>query len=524
MVDERDKARARLGLPPLTSASVATPTSKVASAVNTNTIDGITAASNAAPATAPVVDTRIALRKLQSGEALTDDEKRSLGLPVAVAATASTDSKPKWVKASTVNTAKGPVDVDANGLAEDGSTPVILKAPGGGDLGAGFTAGPFPKELEQFFGSSAGIIGYRIITNEDGSQQLEVSDTPGSSKTFGFKFGKDNTGKFVPFKSSGSGVGGDVSGKGLKTPEQIAADEAAAEKKAKRKSAYDLLYEEFDRYGLGSLVAGIKDLIESDTPPSEFTLKLRQTPAYLKRFSANAKRIANGFKAVDEATYLGLEDKYQEIMMNYGLPSSYYAQSVDPVTGIKTQAGFEELIAGNVDPVTLEERLIYGKKKVLDSNPEVYRALKQFYPDITDGDILAYVVNPKNALDDIKRKVTTAEIGGAAIQAGLNLGNTPEERAAYAARAKELEAAGITKAQAAAGYTEIAQFAPRGSQLSEIYKQSPYTQTTAEAELFGLAGKTEAQKERKKLTELETAAFSGRAGAGAISRDRAGTL
>jgi hypothetical protein len=32
---------------------------------------------------APKVDTRIALRKLQSGQSLTDDEKRSLGLEVA---------------------------------------------------------------------------------------------------------------------------------------------------------------------------------------------------------------------------------------------------------------------------------------------------------------------------------------------------------------------------------------------------------------------------------------------------------
>lgn len=471
----------------------------------------------------PKVDTRIALRKLQSGQPLTDDEKRSLGLPVAESTavtptTVVTQNPPAstWVKASTVNTANGPVDVDVNGLAADGSRPVAAVATTPDGLGAGFTAGPFPKELEQFFGSSAGILGWRIINNPDGSQQLEVADAPGSSKTFGFKFGVDNTGKYVKFNSSSSGAGS-VLGTGLKTAEQIALDAKNAEDKAARQSAYDLLYEQFDRYGLGALVTPLKELITSGVSPSEFTMKLRESPAYQKRFSANAARIANGFAAISESTYLGLEDRYQEIMQNYGLPGTYYEQSVDPITGIKTQAGFEKLIGNNVDPVTLEERIVLGKKRVQDSNPEVFKSLKQFYPDITDSDILAYVLDPKNALDTIRRKVTAAEIGGGAMQAGLGITGT---------RAEELGAAGITKQQAQQGFQTVAEVAPRGGQLAAIYGESPYTQQTAEQEVFGLAGSTEAAKQRKKLVGLEKAAFSGQTGAaqGALGRERAGNL
>ena len=40
--------------------------------------------------------------------------------------------------------------------------------------------------------------------------------------------------------------------------------------------------------------------------------------------------------------------------------------------------------------------------------------MKKAIPDITDADILAYALDPKNALTDIKRKITAAEIGGAA--------------------------------------------------------------------------------------------------------------
>ena len=179
------------------------------------------------------------------------------------------------------------------------------------------------------------------------------------------------------------------------------------------------------------------------------------------------------------------------------------------------QEGFNKFIANDVSAKELEDRVLTAQQRVLNANPEVLASLKAFYPDITNGDILAYTLDPTKGLTDIKRKVTAAEIGGAATQAGLNLTGT---------RAAELGAAGITKEEAQKGFQTVAEVAPRGGQLAEIYKQSPYTQTTAEAEVFGLAGSAEAARQRKKLTSLETAAFGGSAGAGAIARDRAGVL
>jgi hypothetical protein len=427
---------------------------------------------------------------------------------------------PTWTKASTITTANGPVDVNAEGIAADGSTPVAVVADTNtSGVPAGFTAGPFPKELEQFFGSSAGIIGYRIINNPDGSQQLEVADAPGSSKTFGFKFGVDDTGKYVKFNTSSSGSGSGV-GTGSKTDAQIALDTKAEADKAKRKSAYDMLYEEFDKYGLGTLVSDIKNiLVDGSLDPTEFSLKIRGTDAYKARFIANEARLAKGLRALSPADYIGLEDKYQEVMRQYGLPESYYSK-----TGTGVQEGFRKLIENDVSNIELEDRISTAQKRVINANPEVTQALKQFYPDITNADILAYTLDPKNAIENIKRKVTAAEIGGAAIQSGLNLGEKPEDIARYAARAAELTAAGITKQQAQQGFQTVAEVAPRGGQLAEIYKQSPYTQATAETEIFGLGGSAEAARQRKKLTSLETAAFSGSAGAGAIARDRAGVL
>jgi hypothetical protein len=296
--------------------------------------------------------------------------------------------------------------------------------------------------------------------------------------------------------------------------EKLAAEREARlieeEKRADRKSAYDLLYSEFKQYGLEALVTPLKSLIEEGVSPSEFTLRLRETDAYKKRFAANAQRVAKGLRALSEAEYIGTEDQYQDVMRRYGMPESYYTKGE-----LGIQSGFERFLAGDVSAVELEDRIQTAQNRVVNSNPEVAKALKEFYPGISNGDILAYVLDPANAIEQIKRKVTAAEIGGAAIQSGLKTGMT---------RAEELAAAGITKQQAQQGFQTVAEVAPRGSQLAEIYKQSPYTQQTAETEVFGLAGATEASKQRKKLTQLETAAFSGSAGAGAIARDRAGAF
>jgi len=282
------------------------------------------------------------------------------------------------------------------------------------------------------------------------------------------------------------------------------------EKRRQGQSAYDLLFSEFDRYGMGALVEPLKQFIQDGLSPSEFTLRLRGTDAYKKRFAANAQRIAKGLSALSEAEYIGLEDQYQNIMRNYGLPASYYTRG-----DMGRQEGFENFLANDVSATELEDRIMTAQSRVINANPEVLASLKEFYPDITNGDILAYTLDPTRGLTDIKRKVTAAEIGGAAMQAGLRTGM---------ARAEELGAAGITKQQAQQGFGTIAGGLQRGSQLASIYGESPYTQTTAEQEIFGLAGQTEAEKQRKKLTGLEKATFSGQTGlsAGALARDRAG--
>lgn len=356
---------------------------------------------------------------------------------------------------------------------------------------------------------------------EDNLQRQQDAGTQGSIGTVG----EENASK------TDSGAGSDVSEK-KKTeasiaPRFIASDgtvftdtksyqeyqDYLDDKRTNRQSAFDLLYEQFSSYGLGSLVEPLRGLIQDPSvSSSEFTIKLRQSDPYKKRFAANQKRIDRGLAAISEAEYLGLEDQYQNIMRNYGLPESFYRKDT-----MGTQKGFEDLIGFDVSAAELEDRIQQASNRVTNAAPEVKKALVEYYPGITDGDILGYVLDPQNALTEIKRKITAAEIGAGAAQAGLR---------ATAGRAEELARFGVTGEEARRGFQTVAEVVPRGSQLAEFYGESPYTQQTAEAEVFGTTGAVEARKKRERLVGREQASFAGSSGAfqGALSRDRQGAF
>lgn len=337
----------------------------------------------------------------------------------------------------------------------------------------------------------------------------------GGAKRVVSTYTDEETGDVIAVYSDGTTA---VISKGnrIATAELQAQQAAAAEAERKRRegqSAYDLLFSEFDRYGLGALVDPLKSLIIEGLSRDEMTLRLRGTDAYKKRFAANQARINKGLRALDESEYVALEDQYQNIMRRYGMPTSYYTRG-----DMGRQEGFERFIGADVSPVELEDRIQTAYDRVINANPEVAQSLRSFYPDITDGDILAYALDPDRALSQIQRKVTAAEIGAGARMAGLAAGVT---------RAEELATLGVTKSQAQQGFQTIAEFLPGAQKLSDIYRKQglgEFTQATAEQEVFGITGAAEAGRKRRKLSELEQASFSGQSGVsgGALARERAG--
>jgi hypothetical protein len=433
-----------------------------------------------------MADLATAIRKVQSGQPLTDNEKKLLGI-------------------DTPKTQQDVIDLTrGSGISSNTPAPAS-KTPAGPDY---MRLGMFSDIGASAVGGVTGPTGPNGATGATGPTGPGPTGTGPVKSKRKYTYTDPETGDLIDVYEDDTEV---IRKKGTKIKDaQTAADAASAARLAEKTSAFDILYREFKANGLEGLVEAARNAIMNEETDAGRILALRSSPAYQTRFAANTQRVAKGLRALNEADYLALEDQYQEVMRQSGLPESYYAK--DP-TG--KQVGFEQLIANDISNIELSDRLMAAQDRVLKANPEVMSALKQFYPDITNGDILAYTLDPKNAIKDIQRKVTTAEIGGAALQAGLQTGVN---------RADVLRAAGVTKESAQQGFGTIAGGLQRGSQLASIYGEDPYTQEVAETEVFNIAGAKEARKQRQKITGLEKATFGGQSGItqGALARDRAG--
>jgi hypothetical protein len=268
------------------------------------------------------------------------------------------------------------------------------------------------------------------------------------------------------------------------------------------KDAYALLEEAFRLYGLESLVPVIRGYMEQDLGPEQAKLKLKSEKAYKDRFKGNELRVAKGLNVVSEAEYLELENDYSETLRAYGL-NDYFGIATDAATRLTRQQKIAEVIGNDISATEFKDRIDTVVTRVNMSDPNIKTELKRLYA-ITDTDLVKYFLNPVEGSEQLKQKVTVAEISGASITQGL--GQTS------LGTAEELARLGIDRAEALAGYSKIAQYLPTTEKLSSIYASEDitYNKTTGEEEEFkGLAS---AKRKRQTLAARELGAFSGSSG------------
>jgi NADPH-dependent ferric siderophore reductase len=269
---------------------------------------------------------------------------------------------------------------------------------------------------------------------------------------------------------------------------------AAAEKKTAaettRRNAIEVLTERFQRYGLGSLVNKIRELAIDGATEATITLGLQETQEYKTRFKANQARIAKGLQVLSPGEYLNVEDGYRQVLRAYGLKQ------------FDTDDYVSQFIANDVSAAELSNRVVTAVQRVQNADPAISRQLRDYY-GIGQADLVAYVLDPNQQFQKIERQVAASEIGVAAARQGLQAGVSVAE---------QLAAQGVTQAEAQKGYATIADILPTAEKLSDIYGNTldTYGQSEAEQEVFNSLAS--AQRKRQKLTQREIASFSGAAG------------
>jgi hypothetical protein len=273
-------------------------------------------------------------------------------------------------------------------------------------------------------------------------------------------------------------------------------------------------------------LAGVMNQIREEYPDisSEDALLLlkfdpRYNKPYMTRFSGNKMRMDAGFAPLDDKEYLANEAAFSKIFTAYGIDKQF-----------ANRAEYARQIGNRVAPQELAERVSLGYDRLTKGATETLKAITTLFPELTDKDLLAYVIDPVNQLPAITRKVQAAEIGGAALAQNLTIGLTtpPTTSSGYTNVARtglsidELLAQGVDLQTARRGFANVAEVLPTAEKLSGIYGNvlEQYGRQQAEEEQFkGLAS---AQRKREQLTQREIAAFSGEAGPGrgAFSEER----
>lgn len=182
--------------------------------------------------------------------------------------------------------------------------------------------------------------------------------------------------------------------------------------------------------------------ITGNVDPSQVVLDLQNQPVFDKRFPGLKERTAAGFDAMSVSDYLSYETQAQQQARALGLPD-----------GFMTSQEIGSLIAGNVSPNELSDRLNNVYVVANNSTPEVKAQLKAYFgADITPGGLAALALDPTKAEPLLQQQLTAAQLGGAGVSAGLG--------AVTKGTAMEIAQTGITQAGIQSGIGQIAPLAP----------------------------------------------------------------
>lgn len=254
-------------------------------------------------------------------------------------------------------------------------------------------------------------------------------------------------------------------------------------------NAYNLVLGLLRQYDLESLGPDVLKMVQNGYDQNSISVLIQDTDAYKQRFAGNQARIKNGLSVLSPADYISLENSYQQVLQQFGMPKGFYDQHSD----------FANWIGQNVSPQEVQERAQDAADAVYGSDPQYLEALRQ--QGVGDGDLIAYMLDTKRALPQIQQLVKSSQIGAEAIRQGLT--NTPARNAYFASL-------GVTHEQAQQAYGQIGELKPVADQLSDIYG-TDLSQEDLEDELLGQSG--EAAAKRKKLANREAGSFTGSGGA-----------
>jgi hypothetical protein len=276
---------------------------------------------------------------------------------------------------------------------------------------------------------------------------------------------------------------------------------------AQRKSAFDVIRERFTQMGIkevGDDIAAIfagkgtdrfgKAFDEIPTTSEGFYLQLINTKSYYERFGkVNEARLAQGYKALDEKTIVGMEDEYQKVLTSYNMPTGFYDQTTD----------FQSFLKNNLTNVDVANIIqAYRDFVTTGTDSNVRKQLKDLY-GIGDEALTAYMIDPAKGQGILEQIAGKNMNTAAALIEGL----TAEE----ANMAQTYGAGSLGYGSQRQKYSQVQRELQTTGNLAAIYGENFGAKEAIAAE-FG--GDVQAQAQAARIKATGAAAFGGTSGIG----------
>ena len=338
-------------------------------------------------------------------------------------------------------------------------------------------------------------------TNKGTDKKTGAKPDTTKTKTKTITRTEDNgDGTYTIYYSDGTtGTGGEkiTPGGGEDPALQYQRDVAIAE----RKSAFQILADEFKVNGLDTLAAEVQNFMTEGLSPAEAKIAIRQSQAYKDRFKGNEGRIKKGLAVYQPNEYLQAEETYRNLLL---------ANNLQDLVSKNTTDSF---ISGAVSAQEVQDRIQNVFTKIDNADATLKGQLGQYFsnygiadPNLQRSQLASALLTGETSSMALERQLKKAQLRAGAQMSGVTIAETGVE-----SLQKQLEAQGVADVYGTAktGFSTLAQTQPGTERLAGIYGE----QTTGLSEelqqeaFFGLQS-----QRRKKLQEREQATFGGQAG------------
>jgi hypothetical protein len=192
-------------------------------------------------------------------------------------------------------------------------------------------------------------------------------------------------------------------------------------------NAYETIVTMFSAIGItgdiddvNSLPGWIANTIKTDPTLLDnkalFMSELYKSEPYKQRFSGlteirknNASNPTNPMVVPSEAEYLQRESTYKQILSPV---KSMYGASINAEIGM--------LIAKNISPIELQDRVTVANSWVMSQDANLKAQLQTYY-GIGDNELLGYALNPDLGLSQIQKAAGAAQLGAQALASAVDL-------------------------------------------------------------------------------------------------------